>query len=229
MPTIGSHLAGAHEIDATDCYVIPGGVDNHVHLQLPMGDLVSADSFSTGTIAAACGGTTTIIDFATPQPEQSMLGTLGTRRAEADGNIAIDYSLHMTIPTWHGADVARLTEIPQVIAAGCATFKMYQAYAGYIWMMKRFSARYKPWAKPVATLCCTPKRARCWTCCGCKRWPLVTQRRSGMNAHGRRTWKTDRRTAPPNWRIWPIARSLFSMSVVQKPYSEIGARTATRC
>ncbi|MFN8492492.1 MAG: dihydropyrimidinase [Caldilineaceae bacterium] len=132
IAAIGANLAGEQTIDATDCYVIPGGVDNHVHLQLPMGELVSTDSFTSGTIAAACGGTTTIIDFATPQPEQTMLDALAKRRAEADGNVAIDYSLHMTIPTWHGADAARLTEIPQVIAAGCATFKMYQAYAGYI-------------------------------------------------------------------------------------------------
>ena len=73
-----------------------------------LGNLVSADSFTTGTVAAACGGTTTIIDFATPQPEQTMLDALAARRAEADGNVAIDYSLHMTIPTWHGADAARL-------------------------------------------------------------------------------------------------------------------------
>lgn len=132
IAAIGLNLAGDQAIDATGCYVIPGGVDNHVHLQLPMGELVSADSFTTGTMAAACGGTTTIIDFATPQPGQAMLAALANRRAEADGQVAIDYSLHMTIPTWHGADAARLTEIPQVMEAGCATFKMYQAYAGYI-------------------------------------------------------------------------------------------------
>jgi len=132
IAAIGLNLSGAREIDATGCYVIPGGVDHHVHLQLPMGALVSADSFTSGTIAAACGGTTTIIDFATPQPEQSMLAALHARRAEADGKVAIDYGLHMTIPTWHGAEAARLDEIPSVLAAGCATFKMYQAYAGYI-------------------------------------------------------------------------------------------------
>ncbi|MEZ4866413.1 MAG: dihydropyrimidinase [Caldilineaceae bacterium] len=129
---IGQGLRGKEEVDAQGCYVIPGGIDPHVHLQLPLGDQISADSFADGTIAAACGGTTTVIDFATPQPEESMVAALAARRAEADGRVAIDYGLHMTIPTWHGADRARLTEIPAVLAAGCATFKLYQAYAGYM-------------------------------------------------------------------------------------------------
>ncbi len=63
-----------------------------------------------------------------PQPEQGLLDALAQRRAEADGRVAIDYGLHMTIPTWHAADAAALAEMAQVMAAGCATFKLYQAY-----------------------------------------------------------------------------------------------------
>ena len=55
-------------IEAAGCYVVRGGVDPHVHLQLALGGLVSTDTFASGTIAAACGGTTTVIDFADPQP-----------------------------------------------------------------------------------------------------------------------------------------------------------------
>ena len=73
-----------------------------------------------------------MIDFVEPQPDQSMLEALAQRRAEADGTVAIDYGLHMTIPTWHGAAQERLREAPAVVAAGCPTFKMYQAYAGMI-------------------------------------------------------------------------------------------------
>ena len=65
---------------------------------------VSSDSFESGSIAAACGGTTTLIDFVTPEPEQPMLDALAARRAEADPVVAVDYGLHMTIPTWHGAE-----------------------------------------------------------------------------------------------------------------------------
>ena len=92
--------------------MIPGGVDPHVHLQLPLGGRVSTDTFESGTIAAACGGTTTVIDFVTPEPGQPMLEALALRRAEADDTVAIDYGLHMTIPTWHGASVERLADVP---------------------------------------------------------------------------------------------------------------------
>ena len=126
------HLPGDRQIDAAGCYVLPGAVDNHVHLQLPLAGLVSTDSFRAGTRAAACGGTTTVIDFVTPEPEQSLLHALELRRAEADGEVAVDYGLHMTIPTWHGASSERLHEIPDVVLAGCPTFKMYQAYANMI-------------------------------------------------------------------------------------------------
>ena len=95
---------------------------------MPLSGRVSADSFESGTIAAACGGTTSIIDFVTPEPGQSMLDALAARRAEADNAVSIDYALHMTVPTWHGASEQRLNETQAVVDAGCATFKIYQAY-----------------------------------------------------------------------------------------------------
>src|SRR5690606_783996 len=130
VAAIGLGLEGRETIDAADCYVLPGAVDPHVHLQMALAGRVSTDSFAAGTVAAACGGTTTVIDFVDPKPEQSMLDALAQRRGEADGQVAVDYSLHMTVPTWHGSDDARLGELPAVVEAGCATFKLYQAYAG---------------------------------------------------------------------------------------------------
>ena len=132
ITAIGLGLSGERTIDAAGCYVIPGGVDPHVHLQLPLAGRVSTDTFASGTIAAACGGTTTVIDFVTPEPGQPMLEALALRRAEADNSVAIDYGLHMTIPSWHGASVERLAEAPAAVEAGCATFKIYQAYDGMI-------------------------------------------------------------------------------------------------
>ena len=128
IAAIGSNLNGDRVIDAGGCYVLPGGIDPHVHLQMQLAGLTSTDTFETGTVAAAHGGTTTVIDFADPQPGQSMMDALQQRRNIADGQVAVDYGLHMTVPTWHGADPARLGEIPQVIDAGCVTFKLYQAY-----------------------------------------------------------------------------------------------------
>jgi dihydropyrimidinase len=132
ITAIGLDLSGERTIDATGCYVIPGAVDPHVHLQLPLAGRVSTDTFETGTIAAACGGTTTVIDFVTPEPGQPMLEALAARRAEAGDAVAIDYGLHMTIPTWHGASGKRLANVPEAVKAGCATFKIYQAYDGMI-------------------------------------------------------------------------------------------------
>jgi dihydropyrimidinase len=130
IAAIGRELDGEQVIDAAGCYVLPGAVDPHVHLQMPLGGLVSSDSFASGTVAAACGGTTTVVDFVTPAPGQALLDALAARRAEADGQVAVDYSLHMTVPTWHAAAEERLADVPAVVAAGCTTFKLYQAYAG---------------------------------------------------------------------------------------------------
>jgi len=132
IAAIGLDLNGERTIDARGCYVLPGAIDPHVHLQMALAGRVSTDTFESGTIAAACGGATTIIDFAEPQPGQPMLESLDLRRAEADGHVAIDYGLHMTVPTWHGAADERLAETPAVVDAGCATFKMYQAYDGMV-------------------------------------------------------------------------------------------------
>ena len=128
IAAIGKNLNAAHTIDASGCLVLPGGVDCHVHLQMQLNGLTSTDSFETGTVAAACGGTTTVIDFVDPQPGQSLMDALRARRAEADGSAAVDYGLHMTVPAWHAASAEVLREIPAALSAGCATFKIYQAY-----------------------------------------------------------------------------------------------------
>ncbi len=132
IAAIGERLEGRTTLDAAGCYVLPGGVDQHVHLQMPLAGRVSTDTFVTGTVAAALGGTTTLIDFVTPDPEEPLLHALAARRVEADGCVAVDYGLHMTLPTWHAAEPGRLWELPTVVAAGCATFKLYQAYTNMI-------------------------------------------------------------------------------------------------
>jgi len=126
IAAIAESLSGAEEIDARGQLVIPGGVDIHVHMQMPLGNgVVSADDFYTGTRAAAFGGTTAIIDFVEPEPGQPLLGALAARRAEADPRVTIDYGLHMTIGP---AQMARLDELQAVRDAGCGSFKLYMAY-----------------------------------------------------------------------------------------------------
>lgn len=128
IAALGEGLRGNAEFDATGCYVLPGAIDPHVHLQMWAGDYRSSDDFASGTIAAACGGTTTVIDFVEPADAEPLLSALATRRAEADGRVAIDYGLHMTIDAWHAARPEELASLSAVVAAGVPSFKIYQAY-----------------------------------------------------------------------------------------------------
>jgi len=125
IAAIGRDLRGRRELSAEGCYVIPGGVDIHVHLEMPIGAFTSTDDFYHGTRAAAFGGTTAIVDFVETRAEETMLDALAARRARAAGKAVIDYGLHMTIgPT----DIAKLDQVAGVYAAGCASFKLYMAY-----------------------------------------------------------------------------------------------------
>ncbi len=126
IAAIGTNLHGEREIDATGKLVTPGAVDIHVHMQMPLGGgVVSADTFYTGTRAAAFGGTTTIVDFVDTKVDETMLDALAKRRAEADPQVVIDYGLHMTIVP---SDMYKLDQLPAVVAAGCGSFKLYMAY-----------------------------------------------------------------------------------------------------
>ncbi|MEM7028595.1 MAG: amidohydrolase family protein, partial [Chloroflexota bacterium] len=123
---IGENLTGEKEIEAEDKLVTPGAVDIHVHMQMPLpGGVTSSDTFFSGTKAAALGGTTTIIDFVAPEPDETMLDALAARRAEADPQVVIDYGLHMTIGP---NDIPKLEEVPLAYGAGCTSFKLYMAY-----------------------------------------------------------------------------------------------------
>lgn len=84
-------------IDATGKYVIPGGVDAHTHMEMPFGGTYAADTFETGTRAAAWGGTTTVVDFAIQSVGRAVREGLDAWYAKADGNCAIDYAFHMIL------------------------------------------------------------------------------------------------------------------------------------
>jgi dihydropyrimidinase len=127
IAAVGSGLVAHDTIDAGGMLVLPGAVDEHVHLQMPVGEFTSSDDFFTGTAAAACGGTTTVIDFVEPRKSQTLAEALAARRAEADGKVVVDYGLHMTLSR---AGDATLSQVPAAIEAGTASFKLYMAYEG---------------------------------------------------------------------------------------------------
>ncbi|MBT5849342.1 MAG: amidohydrolase family protein, partial [Acidimicrobiaceae bacterium] len=118
----------ARVIDADGCYVVPGGVDVHVHLQLPMSpEATSSDTFATGTVAAAWGGTTTVIDFAGQMKGMHVRDAVEQRLAEADGQCAIDYGLHLSMG---GVDETALKEMGTLVEEGITSFKFFMAYPG---------------------------------------------------------------------------------------------------
>src|SRR6266478_5424726 len=114
-------------IDAGGRLVIPGGIDPHTHMELPFGGTSSADDFRTGTIAAAHGGTTTIIDFAVQFHGQSLNEALDVWFAKAEGKTAIDYGFHMICTDLPDH---RLPEMNALIDQGVSSFKLFMAYPG---------------------------------------------------------------------------------------------------
>ncbi len=126
IAALGNDLRGRQYLDAAGKLVIPGGVDPHVHLQMPTPVATSSDDWFTGTRAAACGGTTTVIDFIEPEGDEGLMHAYESRRAEAEGKAVIDFGLHMTLDR---ADPETLAQIPAVMAAGVTSFKCYTTYA----------------------------------------------------------------------------------------------------
>ena len=114
-------------IDATGQYVIPGGIDAHTHMDLPFGGTMSSDDFDSGTVAAAHGGTTTIVDFAIQSKGSSMRAGLDTWHAKAQGKAAIDYGFHMIMTE---ANPAALEDMAAMVREGITSFKMFMAYPG---------------------------------------------------------------------------------------------------
>src|ERR1700739_95136 len=114
-------------IDAADCYVMPGGIDVHTHLDMPFGGTRSADDFESGTVAVAHGGTTTLIDFAIQYKGQTLHQAFDTWMKKADGKAVIDYAFHCIITELPDA---QLQEMKTLVREGVPTFKLFMAYPG---------------------------------------------------------------------------------------------------
>src|SRR5919198_1879432 len=93
----GLKAPGAKRIVATGKYVIPGGIDVHTHMELPFGGTFASDDFHTGTVAAAFGGTTSIVDFAVQGMGEPLANARDAWMGKARGKAAIDYGLHMIV------------------------------------------------------------------------------------------------------------------------------------
>jgi len=116
-----------HTIDAANHLLLPGGIDVHTHLDMPFGGTNSADDFQTGTIAAAFGGTTTLIDFAIQYKGQTLRHAFDTWMKKAHDKATIDYAFHCIITDLGSA---QLEEMADLIREGVTSFKLFMAYPG---------------------------------------------------------------------------------------------------
>jgi dihydropyrimidinase len=120
-----SGISPDETVDAGDLLVLPGGVDTHVHFNDVFMNTISVHDYYTGTLAAAHGGTTSLLDFSNQAPGATLMSTLEAKHAEAKGKALIDWGVHTVItqPT-----EATLLEIPEVVVAGAPTIKCYMTY-----------------------------------------------------------------------------------------------------
>lgn len=118
---------GKQEVNAAGKLITPGGVDAHCHMDQPMPEgLKMADDFTSGTLSAACGGTTTVIPFAAQEKGESLKSAVTDYHRRAEGKAIIDYAFHLIVtdPTEH----VLTHELPELIREGCTSFKIYMTY-----------------------------------------------------------------------------------------------------
>ena len=126
ITAIGSDLKGDKVIDATGCFIMPGGIDPHTHLDMPFMGTNSADDYESGTKAALSGGTTMVVDFCIPGNGQRLMDAWKDWDVRAS-KAATDYSYHMCITYWN--DQVR-ADMADVVNKGVTTFKHFMAYKG---------------------------------------------------------------------------------------------------
>jgi len=122
----GSLPEARRVVDGRGCYVLPGAIDPHVHIRWPFLDATTADDYAVATMAAAFGGTTTVIDFAHPKMGTTPLERVANRRAQASGQAVVDFSFHSVLTE---GSPQTLAEMDMLVADGVTSFKMYMAYS----------------------------------------------------------------------------------------------------
>ena len=128
IEAVGTGLRGRIEHDATGKLVIPGAIDGHVHMRTERPSFCYDETFETGSVAAAFGGTTTMIDQIQPEPGVTLADAFVERLALGEGRSCIDFTFHMNIR--EGLD-GRLAEMPGIVERGITSFKWFMAIPGW--------------------------------------------------------------------------------------------------
>jgi dihydropyrimidinase len=151
----GIDTAGHEVVDAMGLLVMPGGIDVHTHLDMPFGGTTSADDYTTGTQAAAVGGTTTLIDFVLQSQGHTMREALDVWREKSRGKACVDFSLHMAVTDLGPGDGAQgLREMEEMVAEGISSFKLFMAYPGVLMIDDGLMFKVMQKAAALNALCC---------------------------------------------------------------------------
>ena len=157
IANVGADLnpAGHTIVDAKDLLVMPGGIDVHTHLDMPFGGTVSADDYTSGTQAAAIGGTTMLIDFVLQSQGHTMHEALNTWRKKSDNKACIDFSLHMAVTDLGPGDGSQgLREMEEMVSEGISSFKLFMAYPGVLMIDDGLMFHVMQKAEKLNALCC---------------------------------------------------------------------------
>jgi len=150
----GLDATGHSVVDASGLLVMPGGIDVHTHLDMPFGGTTSADDYTTGTQAAAVGGTTTVIDFALQNQQSTLQNALETWLKKSDGKACVDFSLHMAVTNLHGKNGEEtLREMEQMVEFGISSFKLFMAYPNVLMINDELMFRVMQKAAKLNALC----------------------------------------------------------------------------
>lgn len=206
IKAVGRGLPTSHDtrvVDAEGCYVMPGAIDAHTHIDLDTGVYQTSDNWFVGTRAAACGGVTTVIDFATQFPGQTLREAVESRLTEAKGT-AIDYALHTMITD---LPAEREDEVADLVDLGTPSVKLYTTYRPNYYADDATILRLMKACADYGVL----------PLVHCENDDLVTSQTEALKAAGQTEWRYHGRSRPALAEQEAVQRVLFLAEAAGSP------------